>query len=335
MMIKIYIILTVILFVISGCSSKKYYEPQKIAGTVAISGSTIHPIVDTTRDGATLSNGYVITKRDGLIQSGILPKGFKYLNETGSYLIASNVYGDLLILSKSNFSVKNKLHFSEQIMTASLSGSYLAMVDAQNNILLYDLANEKLIYKEKLHDSVAVDSRIANPLFLNDLIIYPTLDGRLLVMNKHRKIVIRDIAISDRELFNNVIFLGVTNNVLIAATNSKVVSITPQTIKNYRAGIKEIVVTNGKIYLFTIEGKVILLSADLQKINELSIPYAIFSGAFFYSNYLYAVEKTGYLLKITPDLSSYTVKKLPSEINSPIFVSKNRLYIGDKFITVQ
>ena len=332
---KIYIFLTIFILFIFGCSSKKYYEPKQIAGEVSVNGSVVNPIIDTTRDAATLANGMVITKKDGLLKNGNLPAGFRCLNESDDKLIAANELGDLLILSKNDFSVLYKFHFNDEILTATLSGNYLSMVDAQNNILLYDVLNNKLIYKEKLHESVTVDSRIANPMFLNDLIIYPTLDGRLLIMNKYRKLVIRDIAISDRELFNNVIFLRTIGNTLIAATNSKVVAINPTSIKHYRAGIKEIVVANGKIYLFTKEGKVLLLSTDLQKINELNIPYAIFSGAFAYNGYIYAIEKTGYLLKIQPDLSSYIVKKLPSKIDYPIFVSKNQLYIGDKFIFIQ
>jgi len=329
-----YLIFLSFILLFGGCSSKKYYEPQKIAGKLSINGSTLHPIIDTTREGATLSNGMVITKKDGLLKNGALPSGFKILNESQNNILASNDAGDFLILSKQNFSILKKIHFPNQILSASLNGSDLAMVDADNNILLYDVTNSKLIYKEKLHESVAVDSRVANPLFLNDLIIYPTLDGRLLIMNRYRKIVIRDIAISDREIFNNVIFVGVTNNILIAATNSKVVAITPTTIKNYRASIKDIVLANNNIYLFTIEGKVIMLSTNLQKINELTIPYAIFSGAFAYNGTIYAIEKTGYLFKIQPDLSSYIVQKLPSEIDSPLFISHNKIYIGDKFFIV-
>ncbi len=329
---KLFLGVVIFGFLLVGCSSKQYFKPKAVAGSVGINGSTLHPIIDVTRDGATLSNGMVLTKKDGLLANGNLPKGFRYLNENGNYIIATDLYGNLIILSKDDFSIKYKLHFPNQILTASLSGSDLAMVDAQNNILLYNIYTHKLLYKEKLHESIAVDSRVANPLFLNDLIIYPTLDGRLLIMDRNRKLVIRDIAISDRELFNNVIFIGVIGNTLITATNSKVVSITPTIIKNYRAGIKDIVLANGRVYLFTKEGKVIMLTKNLQKINELYIPYAIFSGAFEHNGYLYAVEKNGYLIKIQPDLSSYIVKKLPQEIDTPIFISKDRLYLGDKFI---
>ena len=47
--------------------------------------------------------------------------------------------------------------------------------------------------------------RISDPIFLNDLIVFPSLDGRLLVMDINQKRILRDIAISDKRIFNNEI----------------------------------------------------------------------------------------------------------------------------------
>jgi outer membrane protein assembly factor BamB len=209
------------------------------------------------------------------------------------------------------------------------------MVDAKNNILLYDTTARKLIYKERLHESVAIDTRLANPLFLNDLIIYPTLDGRLLVMNMYQKRVLRDIAISDDDIFNNVIFLGVHNDVLIASTRSKVISVTTDAIKTFKVGVKDIIYDMDKVYIFTKDGKVILLTNSLQKLNELNLPYAIFSAVFAGDSKIYAVEKTGYLIEIEKDLSSYKVKKLSGKIESPVIGFNGKVYIGDKYIILK
>ena len=330
-----YTLLMTTLLILTGCSSKKYFEPKTVAGNVVPSGSTVTPIVDVTRDGATLADGRVITKRDGLINSGKLPAGFRFVNENDNDILAVNIYGDLYIISKSDFSVKQKLKFKKQIITASISASNLAMVDADNDILLYDLINNKLVYKEKLHESVAVDTRVANPKFLNDLLFFPTLDGRLLIMNIYQKRVLRDIAISDRAVFNNVIFLKGDSSNLIAATSSKIVSITPSNIKNYRTSVKDILYSGGQLYVFSKDGTIKLLDSNLNKINTLNIPYAIFSGVYDSGDSIYAAEKNGYLLKIQKDLSSYIVKELPSKITQPIFFAKGKLFIGDKFIILK
>ncbi len=330
----IYIFLVFILF-LGGCSSKKYYEPKIVAKKLNPNGSTITKIVDVTRSGATLADGRVITKKEGLINSGKLPKGFRFVNENQNYFLASNILGDLYIISKSDFSIFKKLKFDYQIISATLSSNNLAMVDANNDILLYDTLANKLVYKEKLHQSVAVDSRVANPLFVNDLLFYPTLDGRLLIMNIYQKRVLRDIAISDKAVFNNVIFIYGDSSNLIASTSSKLVSITPSNIKNYREGIKDILYSAGYIYLFTKDGRVVMLDSSLNKINELNIPYAIFVGTYDYNGYLYAAEKNGYLLKIKKDLSSYIVYELPSKIKEAVFFAKGKLFVGDKFIILK
>lgn len=327
-------LLLISLIVLTGCSSKKYYEPKVIAGSVNPNGSTVASIVDMTRAGATLSDGRVITKKEGLINSGKLPAGFRFVNENENDFLASNILGDLYIISKSDFKIKNKLKFSKQIISATLKGTNLAMVDSNNDILLYDTLSHKLVYKERLHEIVAVDSRVANPAFVNDLLFYPTLDGRLLIMNIYQKRILRDIAISDRAIFNNVIFLYADSGELLASTSSKIVSITPTNIKNYRIGVKDILYSAGQLYVFTKDSKVVLLDTSLNKINTLSIPYAIFAGIYATADSIYAVEKTGYLLKIKKDLSSYVVKKLPSKIEQPIFFAKGRLYIGNMFITL-
>jgi len=330
-----YIYAFLILFALAGCSSKKYFEPKVVVGDANYNGSVVTPIVDTVRDGATLADGRVITKRSGLIEKGRLPSGFKYINENDSDIIAADIYGDLYIISKSDFSVKNKLKFDSQILSASLKNNLLAMVDAKNNILLYDLSIGKLVYKERLHDAVAVDTRLANPLFLNDLIIYPTLDGRLLIMNMYQKRVLRDIAISDNDIFNNVIFLGVHNNILVASTRTKVISVTPSDIKTLKIGVKDIIYDHDKVYVFTKDGKVLLLTNTLQKLNELELPNAIFSAVFSSDSKLYAVEKTGYLIEISKDLSSYQVRKLSDEIKSPVIGFNGKVYIGDKYIILK
>ena len=330
-----YILSLFAVFVLLGCSSKNYFEPKSVAGSVNYTGSVVTNIIDTTRDGATLADGRVITKKSGLIESGRLPKGFRYVNENDNAIIAVDIYGDVDILSKKDFSIIKKIKLNTQILSATLHNNLLAMVDAKNHILLYDINTDKLLYKERLHEAVAIDTRLANPLFLNDLIIYPTLDGRLLVMNMYQKRVLRDIAISDDDIFNNVIFVGVYNDVLIAATRTKVISVTTSSIKSYKAGIKDIIYDMGRVYLFTKDGKVILLTNDLKKINELNLPNAIFSAVFVSNNKIYAVEKTGYLIEIAKDLSSYRVKKLSDEIEAPVIGFKNRVYIGDKYINVQ
>lgn len=333
---KYFYISTVILFTIlvSGCSSKSYYEPKTTNGSMAYQGTSSSMLKDVTRDGATFEDGKVVTKKSGLLTSINVPAGFKFISENDSEIVISDIHGNLKILSKSDGLETFTNDFSAQILSATKRGNLLALLDANNALILYDIGSSKLLYKEKLEDSVAVDARVANPLFLNDLVVFPTLDGRLLIMDINKKRILRDIAISDKRIFNNVIFLGVHNNIMVAATSSKVISITPSSIKNYKAGVKDILYIDSQVYVFTKAGSVVLLTNELEKINELKLPFAIFTATFD-SDALYAVEKKGFIIEIQKDLNSYNVYKLPDEVDVPVMGYQNRLFIGDKLINLK
>ena len=198
--------------------------------------------------------------------------------------------------------------------------------------MLYDIKADKVRYSEKLEKVITVDSRAANPVFINDLIVFPTLDGRLLIMESKTKTVLRDVAISDKDLFNNVIFLEVHGNILVAATSSKVIVITPKNIYTYAADIKDILYVGHDIYIFAKGGKVIHLDEKLQKIEETEFEYANFVAVAEMNGKLYGVERQGYLIEMDRKLGNIKVKELEDEVEKPSIIAKDVLYIGDKAI---
>jgi len=327
-------ILFVFLFVslIVGCSGRKYYEPQKIDANLKYTDSLKATLNDVGRDGATYSDGRVVTKEDGLL-SIVIPKGYRFVNKSEGQLIITSGMGDMKVLTKSGDVVFEK-SFEHQIASATIKGNLLAMVFEDNMIMLYDIKNDHMIYKEPLSHALAVDARLANPVFLNDLVVFATLDGRLLIMDSTKKIVLRDVAISNKALFNNVTFLHVIDNTLIAATSSKVISIDPKRIHNFSVDVKDVVFNNHNVYVFTKSGRVILLDESLKQQKEIKFPYALFSTVFV-GDKLYAVEKEGYLIEIESDLSSYRVLKMPDSVKSSLYGTKNKLFFGDKYINIR
>lgn len=62
---KIVFSLLALAFIVSGCGTKRqYFEPETLSGKLSYDGSLPASIVDTVRDGATLENGQVVTKKD-------------------------------------------------------------------------------------------------------------------------------------------------------------------------------------------------------------------------------------------------------------------------------
>jgi hypothetical protein len=319
------------LLLFAGCSSRKFYEPKNIDAKIGYSKTMKSTLADVSRDGATYKNGQIISKDGGLLDI-VIPKGYRFINEMNSNVIITSGTGDVKIISNSGVIFEKT--FPSELASATLKDNLLAMVFGDNTIMLYDINADKMIYKEPLSHAVALDARLANPLFLNDLVVFATLDGRLLIMDSTKKVVLRDVAISNKALFNNVIFLGVQNNILIAATSSKIISINPKSINNIPMDVKDIIYKNHKVYVFTKSGRVVLLNDSLKKQKEIKFPYALFS-AVFDGDKLYAVERRGFLLEIENDLSSYKVKEMPEQIKSSLFASANKIYFNDKYIDIK
>ena len=65
---------------------------------------------------------------------------------------------------------------------------------------------KKIVFKEYYKESIANDIRITNPLFMNNLILFPTLDGKVIVVSKEDKKAVKTIVVDPDSTFNNIIF---------------------------------------------------------------------------------------------------------------------------------
>ncbi len=320
------LLISFILF--SGCSSKReYFEPKNVSYEVSYDGTLPAEIVDVTRGGATLSNGQIITS-DGL-QNIKVPQGFTFLgNDNGKYLATSKC-GKLIVLnSKSKIIYKRK--FENAIASAEIKKSKIAIVLSSNRELLLDMNTDKITFDLQGDSVYALDSRIAAPYFLNSLIIYPTLDGKLLIIDEKSGKVVRDVVVGNEKFFGNIIYLGVLGNHLVAATNKRVISINPKSMGILDEDVKDVIVLKNRIFVFTKDGSVILCDADLNELKRRKFPFAVFAGA-IYGNFIYMIERGGYLIATDIDLISTNIYKMPDNIDSFLYFTKDALYYKDKF----
>ena len=94
---KIVFSLLALLLVVSGCGTKRqYFEPESLSGKVSYDGSLPGTIVDAVRDGATLSNGQVVTKKG--LSNIVLSEGFVYLAEDKGRYVSASKCGALQIV---------------------------------------------------------------------------------------------------------------------------------------------------------------------------------------------------------------------------------------------
>ena len=325
---KIAFSLLALLMVISGCGTKRqYFEPESLSGKISYDDSLPGSIVDAVRDGATLSNGQVITKKG--LTNVILPEGFVYLSEDKGRYVAASKCGALQIVD-TNKKVLFSKECSVSVASAALKGNLLALVLGSNELVILDINDGKEMMHLRQDNVYVLDSRIAAPYFLGDLIVFPTLDGKLMIIDEQTKKPIRDVVVSNEKFFGNIIYLQVLGDRLVAATKSKVVSISPKSISFLETEVKDVIVLENRIFVFTKDGRVILTDADLKTLKERKFPFATFSGT-IYGDFIYMIEKGGYVIATDLDLISTNVYKLPDSIESHVFTTGDALYYKNHF----
>ena len=323
---KYFLTLMVSLLIFTGCSSKKYFEPEDTAGDY---NSNTAPLEDQIKSfnkvGATLDNGQIITKRG--VSKFKLPEGFEFINMSGDTVIATN-YQDTLLLDKKEMKVDTG------VVAASIEGDILAMVYLDNSIALYDMKTKKTLLKEYYSKSLANDTRIANPFFMETLILFPTLDGKVVVVSKDSKKVVRNVVVDAEGEFNNIIFLNVVDDTLVAASDNKVISVGAGDVNLKEYQVRNIISKDKFIYISTIDGQIIKTDISLNIIDRKKYQYAKFY-ALAYGTSLYALESQGYLINISEDFKSDKIYDFSFDNEKKVIAIEDTIYFDDESIIVK
>jgi len=324
------LLITVTLF-FSACSSKKVFEPKNVNGSWKNSSESSSKIVDTNSEIAKLENGKLLTK-DSVIDVDI-KDNYRLLSSSDGWVISSTVDGKIDLVNISNTSIVKEFKLKKTIATASVQNDILAVLFADNEIALYSTLTKELLLKEQGNAPIAVDARIIKPYFMNDLIIFSTLDGKIVIVNSTTKKKLRTVIVSTKDVFNNIIYFNIINNKIVAATSNKILSLAS---KENRAKyeIRSIAYAGGNIYLATKQGELISLTPDLQLQAKLKFPFAHFVGMIAKDDRVYLLEQQGYIIEASSDLSEYAIYSADVE-NGLIFVGDKAFYVNDEIISVE
>jgi len=317
---KFYILL--VLIFITGCSTREYYEPKTIDKSIDVSKNLPSKIGFFTKDVATLKTAEVIPLHKKL------PKDFEALNNE-----LAKKANTLLVDNK-------KIKFDNLIVTAIKQNNLVVVLFANNSVKIYDLNKNKTIFSYKFDKYLGLRKFVAAPVFYKDLLIVPTLDGKLAVFSDNNGFkLVRTIIVSDKNYFSNIIFLAVKSNTLIAASRDKIISITPGVVSTKNYNIKHILVDNYNLYLFTTEGDIKKLNLQLREVKSLSLPFANIISPIFVGKYIYFIEYGDgtYLMRVDRNLEHLKVFKLnaPNIEDNSVFAKNGILYIGDKYIDLK
>lgn len=322
---KFFYIAAFFLLFFTGCSSKKYYEPDETQSFKQKTTDLDSKIIDINNDGATLENTSFLSKK-GILEN--TKPSYKFLNFTNDTLLASDNNANIYI---KNDTVDSELSFDKNIVSASISKNLLAFGAVDNSLTLYDLNTSKILFKEYSKPSSINNVKIANPIFLNSVVLYPTLDGKVIIVDLKTNAIIKTINIDPQSDINNIIFLKEVGQSLIAATSKKLF-----TFINGRSNIKDVdiqsvIVHKKYIYVATLDGQIIQYDLALNEANATKFRFAKIL-ALAYGSSLYALESQSYLLKITPDFKDVTVYDFSFDEEEKVIAIDNKIYFEDKYI---
>jgi hypothetical protein len=312
------------LFVMTGCGSKQYFSPEK---TYSASSSNAGVIRSFSRAGATLEDGRVLTQK-GLSTLSVT-KGFDFINSTAGGMIVANKKGDCQLTLKDGSSKSVKL--SKALVGGTIINNKLVYILQDNSFGIYDLTTDKIVYNNKAEKVFSIDTRIANPYQIDNLVVVPTLSGKLSILDLSTLKLSKEIYVSTESSLNNVIFLSRVGNTLIAATPHRVISYGNKGKREFNRAISEIIVSGDSIFVFSKDGLISQLDSSMKVLNEKKFRFAHFSIASIIDNKIYAMDKQGFLIVSNKELTKHKVYELP-EVEGYSFVSGKKLYYDGKSI---
>ncbi|MDR1284915.1 MAG: PQQ-like beta-propeller repeat protein [Campylobacteraceae bacterium] len=328
-----FIFVTACILFMSGCGTKRqYFEPKNLDGNARFDGSLSSGIKEVAKDGASLKNGTVITREGNEVNIN-LEDGYSFLGEFDGKFITVSHYGLLHVKNNEGKLIYNK-DIGAMVASASIDEDTLAVITSDNSLSVIDTSSDTTIFQKKFDSMPSLDSRIAAPYFLGSLVIFPTLDGKLVIVDRNNGSLIRSVVVSAERDFNNVIFLDVVEDRMFAATAKRIISISPTNINYVDESIKDVILMNDRVFTFGKNGKVTLMDLDLKVLNEQEFSFSIFS-AVAAKEKLYIIEKRGYLIKSDLDLKNFEVFELPFSIDDFLFVANDKIYYGDSFYTLE
>jgi hypothetical protein len=316
----------------SGCSHKEVYKPENVKGEWRNAGRLGASIDQTTQSAALLENGRFLGKSG---EKNIkIPKGYRLINANDEWIIPQNGEGNLVLFPEEGTDGSVTLELKRSVAAANVQEDIVAVLFTNNEMALYSLENKKLLFKESSNSVIAVDGRIANPYFLKELVLFLTLDGKIVIVNSESKQVLRSVVVSSDEYFNNITYFNVIDNNLVASTATAVLALSQKEARE-KYDIRNIVYTPEGIWLSTKQGEIIALSPTLQYKAKKKFPFARFVGLSVQNDRVYALEQEGYMIALTKNLLAYDVYDVDMDRDNKIFMGDGRFYFDDRYITIK
>jgi hypothetical protein len=316
------------LWIFTGCSSKQYYAPQEssLFGIDKQIITTPAYISNINAHGATTRDNRIINNFG--ISSFTLPEGFEYLNNSQNGILSGNKMGDIFI-SESNTTI----NFRVNAIAASLQENLLALLFSDNSYGVYDINESKFKIKEYQQAQYINDTRIAAPVILNKIILFPTLDGKITIIDKESFKVTRTLMIDSQNDIKNIILLKTIGDTLVAATGNKIVSLNKGKYTTKEMIISNYFINDEYIYLALLDGTVVKLDFDLNILASKKFKFAKFHAiSLDKKGDIYLIETQGYIIKMSNNFDDEKVYNFPFYDDEKVYVNGDKIYFENKLL---
>jgi hypothetical protein len=316
------------LVIFTGCSSKQYYEPKDTYSFNQDSHDLSSSISDLNSNGATLKDHNFISNK-GILKNN--KETFEFLNTNEDTTISADDNGTINL---ENNKINTSFSFDKNIISASKFKNLLAFSSIDNSITLYNMDTKQVLFKEYLKPSAINNIKIANPIFLNTVILYPTLDGKIVIVDLKKNIIIKTINIDPKSDVNNIIFLKEVDDTLIAATSKKLFSFQNGKVNLKDIDVQSIIVNKNSIYVAMLDGEIAKYDFSLNKIAKKKFKFAKINALAF-GTYLYALESQEFLIRITEDFKNVKIFDFSFDEEEKVIGIENKIYFDDEYIILK
>lgn len=320
-----------LLLLLSGCSSKQYYKPKEVAGEWEKRGDVKESIIDSTHEIALLEDRRVLVE-GGELNVTVL-QGERVVGYSDGWVITTSMDGNLTLRLGQDANLSESFELKKTIAAATVKGDILAVLFANNEMALYAISTKELLFKEQGNAPVIINAKTQNPYFMNDLVLFFTLDGKVSIVNSTIKKRLRTVIVSSETHFNNIISFGIVDNTIIATSGYSLLSLAAKELRA-KYEVRCAAYKGDTIFIASKQGEIVALSADMQVKAKLKFPFAHFLGMLATDEKLYALEKEGYLIEMPLDLSTSNVYEASVD-EGYLFMSRDRFYIDDEYISLQ
>lgn len=346
------ILFTCFAFLNIACDSQKSFTPTQVKGKILFNESLPKPLVLVNREGAKLKDNTSIstlpsTQRIILDENEIL-LSLTNINAMQRLIVAKGCQSlEIIPFAYQNNSISLDREHTQTIQTescvvaASLKNNLIAGIFGDNTLFLYDLNTKTFIFKEKGESVYAISSLIANPVFLDTLVIFPTLDGRLETIDTQQLKSIKNIIVNTEKFLNNIIYLKVQKDELVAATQKRLYTLVKGESYNKDLEIRDLLFDGEYIYVLALNGVIYKFDKTLAMMKSIKLPYANLNGIIIKDNHLYTFENSGgYLVNLNLADFTYEVFALKFGMQrwfskkSTIFYTNDTLYINNNALNL-